>query len=103
MRVTPSPSSAPGPAEAADWLIATLRDEVPGLRALHGPAAAARLVFDDSASAAEFHVALRAENIDAVLDGAEVGLPIAAWYTREDVEAVALAVVKVAHYLGVRG
>ena len=52
--------------------------------------------------AKRFQGALLAENIDATLDGSAVVLRVASWYTREDVESVALAVAKVAHYLGIR-
>lgn len=68
-----------------------------------GPSRVVRLLFDAPAPAAWFHRALQAENVDAVLNEIEVGLRIAPWYTLEDAEAIALAVTKVAHYLGIRG
>lgn len=53
--------------------------------------------------ASVFQRALQAENVDTFLDGSNVGLRIGPWYRRDDLESVALAVTKVAHYLGVRG
>ena len=78
-----------------------LRDEAPALGMVAGPAAA-RIPFDDQDLARRFHAALRAENVEVATRGSEVELPIAAWYNAEDLETVALAVVKVAHYLGLR-
>ena len=83
-------------------LIATIQEEVPALDVAVGPADSARLLFGEPTAAQSFQGALLAENIDATLDGSAVVLRVASWYTPADIESVALAVTKVAHYLGIR-
>ena len=72
------------------------------MAARSGLADAARLVFTHPDQADRFHRALLAENMDAGLDGHAVELWVAPWYTTADVESMALAVAKVAHYLGIK-
>jgi hypothetical protein len=82
-----------------DWLLATLGEEVPDLTADRSATEVVRLSFPGSGRAEQFHAALMAENLVADLDGATIRLPVAPWYTPADVESLALAVAKVAHYL----
>ncbi len=82
-----------------EWLIATVREEAPDLAVERPEWNAARLVFDGPAAAERFRAALVAENMHADLDGAAVLLSVAPWFTPADVESLALAVAKVAHYL----
>jgi hypothetical protein len=83
------------------WLVATVREEVPDLPVEAATGAGLRVSFATLGQAAQFHRALLAENMDAGLDGHAIELRVAPWYTTADVESVALAVAKVAHYLGI--
>jgi hypothetical protein len=83
------------------WLAAAVCQEVPGLMVDATPGDGLRVSFDAAGRAAQFHHALLAENMEVVLDGQAVELRVAPWYTAADVESVALAVAKVAHYLGI--
>jgi hypothetical protein len=82
------------------WLIATVREEAPDLVVERPEWNAARLVLGGPAAAERFRAALVAENMHADLDGAAVLLRVEPWFTPADVESLALAVAKVAHYLG---
>ena len=84
------------------WLLATVREEVPGLAVDATAGDGLRLSFGAAEQATQFHRALLAENMDAGLDGHAVELRVAPWYTTADVESMALAVAKVAHYLGIK-
>jgi hypothetical protein len=83
------------------WLMAAVRAEAPGLPVEQARDDALRMSLGTPDRAGGFHRALLAENIDADLDDRAVELHLAAWYTSEDVESIALAVAKVAHYLGI--
>jgi len=61
-----------------------------------------RLHFSTPARADRFHQALLAESMPAELDTCFVDLHIQPWYTPADIQSVALAIAKVAHYLEAR-
>ena len=82
------------------WLMTLVRSEAPGLLVEQGARDRLRVVLGTADQASHFHRALLAENVDAGLSGRAVELRVAPWYSPEDVESLALAVAKVAHYLG---
>ena len=83
------------------WLRAAVAEEVPGLPVERSHTDRLRVLLGTPDRAAEFHRALLAENVDASVDDCAVELRVAPWYTSEDVESMALAVAKVAHYLDI--
>ncbi len=74
--------------------------QIPGLAVEASAPDRLRLAFDGHARAELFQRALVAENMPAELDGSRVEVTLEPWYSPADLLGVALAVTKVAHYLG---
>ena len=74
--------------------------EIPGLLVESGAPDRLELRFASIAQAADYHRALLAESMPATLNGRRVELRVEAWYSPADIQSLALALAKVAHYLG---
>ena len=81
------------------WLRATMR-KIPGLLVESDAPDRLSLRFVSYAQAADYHRALLAEGMPATLDGQRLELRVEAWYSPADLQTLALALAKVAHYLG---
>ena len=80
------------------WLQAMAR-EIPGLVVESDAPDCLRLRFASHAQAANYYRGLLAESMPVTLDGERVELRVEAWYSPSDVQSLALALAKVAHYL----
>jgi hypothetical protein len=80
------------------WLRATAA-EIPGLLVDSGAPDRLGLRFASDRQAADYHRALLAESMPARLNGQRIELRVEAWYSPADIQSLALALAKVAHYL----